>query len=118
AIRFHESKKEKATLVLTHATNPLAFGVVITAEDGKITRFLEKPSWGEVFSDTINTGIYILEPEVLELIPYREEYDFSKDLFPLLLRRDAGLFGYIGDGYWRDIGNLNEYQEAHIDALN
>jgi mannose-1-phosphate guanylyltransferase/phosphomannomutase len=118
AIRFHESKSARATIVLTRAKNPLAFGVVITAENGKITRFLEKPSWGEVFSDTINTGIYILEPEVLELIPYREEYDFSKDLFPLLLRRDAGLYGYIADGYWRDIGNLNEYQEAHIDALN
>ena len=117
AIKFHESKKAKATLVLTHATNPLAFGVVITREDGKITRFLEKPSWGEVFSDTINTGIYILEPDVLEMIPYREDYDFSKDLFPLLLRQDAGLYGYVSDGYWRDIGNLNEYQDAHIDAL-
>ncbi len=118
AIRYHEAKKAKATIVLTHATNPLAFGVVITAEDGKITRFLEKPSWGEVFSDTINTGIYILEPDVMELIPYREEFDFSKNLFPHLLRNDLGLYGYIADGYWRDIGNLNEYQEAHIDALN
>jgi mannose-1-phosphate guanylyltransferase/phosphomannomutase len=117
AIRFHESRKAKATIVLTHATNPLAFGVVITREDGKITRFLEKPSWGEVFSDTINTGVYILEPDVLELIPYREDFDFGKDLFPLLLRQDAGLFGYVADGYWRDIGNLNEYQDAHIDAL-
>jgi mannose-1-phosphate guanylyltransferase/phosphomannomutase len=118
AIRFHEEKKAKATLVLTHAKNPLQFGVVITQDDGKITRFLEKPSWGEVFSDTINTGIYILEPEVLALIPHREEFDFSKDLFPMLLRQDAGLYGCIIDGYWRDIGNLNEYQDAHIDALN
>jgi mannose-1-phosphate guanylyltransferase/phosphomannomutase len=117
AIRFHEERKAKATIVLTHAKNPLQFGVVITREDGKITRFLEKPSWGEVFSDTINTGIYILEPEVIDLIPYREEYDFSKDLYPLLLRQDAGLYGYIADGYWRDIGNLNEYQDAHLDAL-
>ena len=91
---------------------------MITGADGKITRFLEKPTWGEVFSDTINTGIYILEPDAIKLIPYREEYDFSKDLFPQLLRQDAGLYGYIADGYWRDIGNLNEYQEAHIDALN
>ncbi|MEW6511624.1 MAG: sugar phosphate nucleotidyltransferase [Bacteroidota bacterium] len=118
ALRFHEERKAKATIILTHAKNPLQFGVVIARDDGKITRFLEKPSWGEVFSDTINTGIYILEPEVLELIPYREEYDFSKDLFPLLLRQDAGLYGYVADGYWRDIGNLNEYQDAHIDALN
>ncbi len=118
AIRFHEEKKAKATIVLTHAKNPLAFGVVITASDGRITRFLEKPSWGEVFSDTVNTGIYILEPEVLEIIPYREEFDFSKNLFPHLLRNNLGLYGYVADGYWRDIGNLNEYQEAHLDALN
>lgn len=118
AIRSHESRKAKATIVLTHAQNPLQFGVVMTRDDGKITRFLEKPSWGEVFSDTINTGIYILEREVLELIPYRAEYDFSKDLFPLLLRQNAGLYGYVSDGYWRDIGNLNEYQDAHIDALS
>jgi mannose-1-phosphate guanylyltransferase/phosphomannomutase len=117
AVRFHEEKRAKATLVLTHAKNPLQFGVVITQDGGKITRFLEKPSWGEVFSDTINTGIYILEPEALELIPKNQEFDFSKDLFPILLRQDAGLYGCIVDGYWRDIGNLNEYQDAHIDAL-
>ncbi|HEX9006593.1 MAG TPA: sugar phosphate nucleotidyltransferase [Bacteroidota bacterium] len=118
AIKFHEARKAKATIVLTHAKNPLAFGVVITDGNGKITRFLEKPSWGEVFSDAINTGIYILEPEALELIPYRQDYDFGKDLFPLLLRQDAGLYGCVIDGYWRDIGNLNEYQEAHLDVLN
>jgi mannose-1-phosphate guanylyltransferase/phosphomannomutase len=118
AIRYHEEKKARATLVLTHAKNPLQFGVVITREDGRISRFLEKPTWGEVFSDTINTGIYLLEPEAIRLIPHREEFDFSKDLFPLLLRQNAGLYGCTLDGYWRDIGNLNEYQEAHIDALN
>ena len=118
ALRFHEANNAKATIVLTHAKNPLQFGVVITRDDGRVSRFLEKPSWGEVFSDTINTGIYILEPDVLELIPKREEFDFSKDLFPLLLRQDAGLYGHIAEGYWRDIGNLKEYQDAHIDALN
>lgn len=118
AIEFHEQKKAKATLVLTRATNPLAFGVVITDSGGKITRFLEKPSWGEVFSDTINTGIYIIEPEVLKLIPYQKEFDFSKNLFPAMLEQDMGLYGYIAEGYWRDVGNLNEYQEAHLDALD
>lgn len=118
AVEFHEKKKAKATLVLTHAKNPLQFGVVITDPQGKITRFLEKPSWGEVFSDTINTGIYILEPEVLELVPYQEDFDFSRNLFPLLLEKNAGLYGYVSDGYWRDVGNLNEYQEAHLDALD
>ena len=117
AIRFHEERRAAATIVLTHAANPLQFGVVITDEDGKITRFLEKPSWGEVFSDTINTGIYILEPQIRDMIPLRQEYDFGKDLFPLLQRQDAGLYGFVADGYWRDIGNLNEYQDAHIDVL-
>ncbi|MBI3004569.1 MAG: nucleotidyltransferase, partial [Ignavibacteriales bacterium] len=115
--RFHESKKAKATMVLTRVSNPLQFGVVITRDDGKITRFLEKPAWGEVFSDTINTGIYILEPEMMDLVPANEDFDFSKNLFPLMLEHDLGLYGYISDGYWRDVGNLNEYQEAQLDIL-
>ncbi|HVN49159.1 MAG TPA: sugar phosphate nucleotidyltransferase [Bacteroidota bacterium] len=118
AIKFHEQKKATATLLLTRVSNPLQYGVVLTREDGTITRFLEKPSWGEVFSDTINTGIYILEPEVLELIPDKQEFDFSKNLFPLLLERNLGLYGYIAEGYWKDIGSLNEYQDAHSDALH
>jgi mannose-1-phosphate guanylyltransferase/phosphomannomutase len=117
AIKYHEGKKSLATIVLTQVKNPLAFGVVITAEDGKITRFLEKPSWGEVFSDTINTGIYILEPEVLESIPYKKEFDFSKDLFPLMLKNKQALYGYIAEGYWKDIGSLDEYRESHFDCL-
>ena len=117
AIAFHESKRAKATILLTRVSNPLQFGVVLTRDDGTISRFLEKPSWGEVFSDTINTGIYIFEPEVLDLIPKGGEFDFSKNLFPLLLERNLELYGYIAQGYWRDIGNLTEYQDAHIDAL-
>jgi len=118
ALNFHIEKKSMATLLLTRVEKPLQYGIVMTDNEGKITRFLEKPSWGQVFSDTINTGIYILEPEVLDLIPYREEFDFSQDLFPLLLNNNMPLFGYIAEGYWRDIGNLNEYQESQIDCLN
>ncbi len=117
AIKYHEEKKSLATIVLTHAVNPLQFGIVITGDDGRIIRFLEKPSWGEVFSDTINTGIYIIEPEILDMMPPKEERDWSNDIFPQLLREKKALFGYIANGYWRDIGNLNEYQEAHLDAL-
>ena len=118
AISFHHKRKAKASIILTHSKNPLQYGVVITKEDGKISRFLEKPTWGEVFSDTINTGIYIFEPEVLDKIPFKQEFDFSKNLFPLLLKEDIGLFGYIAEGYWRDVGNLNEYLEAHMDCLS
>jgi mannose-1-phosphate guanylyltransferase/phosphomannomutase len=117
AIRFHQQKKAKATLLLTRVPNPLQFGVVLTKENGKIARFLEKPSWGEVFSDTINTGIYIIEPEILEMVPEKKEFDFSKQLFPMLLEKDLDLYGYIAEGYWKDIGSLNEYQDAHMDIL-
>jgi mannose-1-phosphate guanylyltransferase/phosphomannomutase len=117
ALEFHIEKGSKATLLLTRVTKPLQYGIVMTDDDGKITRFLEKPSWGEVFSDTINTGIYILERDVLDLIPFQEEFDFSKDLFPLMLKNDMPLYGYIADGYWRDIGNLEEYRFGQLDAI-
>ncbi len=117
-VAYHESKKSKATLVLTHVNDPLQFGLVITEADGKIVRFLEKPTWGEVFSDAVNTGIYVVEPDVIEMIPYREEYDFSKQLFPLMLKQKLPLYGYSAEGYWRDVGNLNEYIEAQLDCLD
>lgn len=118
AIRFHEERKSMATIVLTRVANPLEYGVVIAGDDGKIERFLEKPSWGEVFSDTINTGIYILEPEIFDHIPAKTEFDFSKNLFPLMLKEKLPLYGYIAEGYWKDIGDINEYRLAHKDVLN
>lgn len=117
AIEFHESNNAQATILLTSVPNPLQYGIVMTDKESNITRFLEKPSWGEVFSDTINTGIYILEPEVVEMIPYQQEYDFSKDLFPLMLKKKMKLMGYVAEGYWRDVGNLNEYQYGQRDAV-
>jgi mannose-1-phosphate guanylyltransferase/phosphomannomutase len=117
AIKYHQSKNALATLVLTPVEIPLEYGVVITEKSGEIKRFLEKPGWGEVFSDTVNTGIYILEPEVLNYIPEGEKNDFSKDLFPLLLKENKPLFGVSLNGYWCDIGNLKQYQEAHLSVL-
>ncbi len=117
AVKFHKDRGALATVVLTRVENPLQYGVVITASDGRITRFLEKPSWSEVFSDTVNTGIYILEPEALALIPTRREFDFSRDLFPTLLEEGRPLYGYVATGYWRDVGDLIEYRLAHRDIL-
>lgn len=117
AIAFHREKQAKATLILARVPNPMEFGVVITDTDARISHFLEKPSTGEIFSDTVNTGIYILEPEVLEYLPCSEEADFSKDLFPLLLMEDEPMYGYIAQGYWCDVGNLETYREAQYDAL-
>jgi mannose-1-phosphate guanylyltransferase/phosphomannomutase len=117
AVDFHIKRRAKASMVLTRVENPLAFGVVIIDENGKIERFLEKPSWGQVFSDTINTGIYILEPDVLDLVPQNAEFDFSKDLFPQMLADKKRLYGFVANGYWRDIGNTDEYAAAHQDLL-
>ncbi|MEH2198683.1 mannose-1-phosphate guanyltransferase [Nostoc sp.] len=118
AIAFHKQNKSKATLILTRVPNPIEFGVVITDEEARIRRFLEKPSSSEIFSDTVNTGTYILEPEVLEYLPANIECDFSKDLFPLLLAKDEPMYGYIAQGYWCDVGHLDAYREAQYDALD
>jgi mannose-1-phosphate guanylyltransferase/phosphomannomutase len=117
AAAFHRAKGSLATLVLTRVANPLSYGVVLTAEDGRIKQFLEKPTWSQVFSDTVNTGIYILEPEVLELVEPGRKVDFSQDVFPELLRRGAPLFGYIAEGYWSDVGSLEIYRKAQRDCL-
>jgi mannose-1-phosphate guanylyltransferase/phosphomannomutase len=117
AWEFHKQKKSKATLILTRVPNPIEFGVVITDEEGRIRRFLEKPSTSEIFSDTVNTGTYILEPEVLEYLPEHTECDFSKDLFPLLLTRNEPIYGYVAQGYWCDVGHLDAYREAQYHAL-
>lgn len=117
AIHYHKRHQSKATIVLTRVPNPIEFGVVITDEDGHIKRFLEKPSTSEIFSDTVNTGIYILEPEVLEFLPANQESDFSKDLFPLLLDKGIPMYGYIAEGYWCDVGHLDAYREAQYDGL-
>ena len=118
AAEFHRQREAAATVILRHVDDPLEFGIVITDDDGRIDRFLEKPGWGEVFSDTINTGIYILQPEVLQFIPQGEEFDFAKDLFPLLLDKGLPLYGFVADGYWADVGHLDAYLEVHRDILD
>lgn len=117
-ISFHKKKKSLLTIALTPVENPLQFGVVITDKNSKIIKFLEKPSWGEVFSDTINTGIYILEPDILEFVPTSGDYDFSKDLFPALMQAQIDLWGCRVEGYWRDVGNPQSYRDVHGDILN
>ncbi len=116
-LKFHADNRAQATITLTSVKDPLQFGVVITDKQGRITKFLEKPGWSEVFSDTINTGIYVLEPEVLDLIPPGENRDWSKDIFPLMLEEGAPLFGCSLDGYWADIGNTDAYLESCNDIF-
>ena len=117
-VEFHRRSGAAVTIGLKSVENPLEFGIVVTDEDGRVERFLEKPSWGQVFSDTINTGIYVLEPEVMRHIPTDRPYDFSKELFPLLLEMGRPIYGYVCEGYWQDIGNLDQYRQANFDALD
>ena len=106
------------TIALKRVENPLEFGVVVVNEEGRIERFLEKPTWGQVFSDTVNTGIYVLEPEVFDHIPADTKYDFSQELFPKLFEMGAPLYGYVAEGYWQDIGSLPQYLAANRDLLD
>ena len=117
-IAFHGEHEALATIGLTPVDRPLEFGIVITREDGSIDRFLEKPTWGQVFSDTINTGIYVLEPEIFELIDPGRPVDFSAEVFPELLREGRPLFGAVTQGYWEDVGALDAYLRVHKDALD
>ena len=105
-------------MTLYRVENPLEYGVVVTDDDGRLGRFQEKPTWGEVLSDTINTGIYVIEPSVLDLVPEDQPFDFSNDLFPILLRENMPLYGCVADGYWTDVGNVEEYRRANVDAVN
>ncbi len=117
-VAFHRERRAAVTIGLKSVPNPLEFGIVVTDDEGRIERFLEKPSWGQVFSDTINTGVYVLEPEVLEHVPTDRPFDFSKELFPLLLEMGRPLYGFPMEGYWQDVGNLEQYRQANFDALD
>ncbi|MGI6168855.1 MAG: sugar phosphate nucleotidyltransferase [Christensenellales bacterium] len=118
ALAFHRQNRASATIVLKQVEVPLEYGVVIIDKNGCVQRFLEKPAWGEVFSDYANTGIYILEPEIFDYIPKGEKTDFAKDVFPKLLADGVPMFGYVAEGYWCDIGGLDQYIGCQWDILD
>src|SRR5438270_8183629 len=114
--KYHKRHKAMATLTLYRVASPLEYGVVVTNNDGRIREFQEKPSWSEVVTDTINTGIYVLEPSIFDYYERNQVFDFSKDLFPLLLRDQKPMFGAVADGYWTDVGSIEEYVRASRDV--
>jgi mannose-1-phosphate guanylyltransferase / phosphomannomutase len=116
-VRFHKENGALVTVGLTRVPDPLEFGIIIVDDDGRIQRFLEKPTWGQVFSDTVNTGIYVMEPEVLAEVPAGEVVDWSGDIFPRLLEKGAPLYGWVADGYWEDVGTHESYLKAQADVL-
>ena len=118
ALGFHRTSRAAATLILHRHSAPLEYGLVLTRDDGRIQRFIEKPGWGQVFTDTVNTGIYLLTRRAMDLVPGDQPYDFGKDLFPLLLSRGAPLYGHVADGYWCDMGDCAAYLDCAADALS
>lgn len=116
-IRFHRERQATATIVLAPVPNPTAYGLVETEKDGRVRRFLEKPKPEEVTCDTINAGIYILEPRVLDYVPEGEPFMFEYGVFPQLLEREEPFFAYTWRGYWRDIGTASSYLQANLDVI-
>ncbi len=114
---FHQEQNADATLILHRHDQPLEYGLVVTEEDGKIIRFVEKPAWGQVCTNTINTGIYFCNPRIFSRIPDNEPWDFGKDVFPALLQDKRPLYGYIASGYWCDIGDCAAYLNCVADSL-
>lgn len=117
-VRHHLGCRALLTLALYHVPDPLEYGVINVHEDGRVAQFLEKPKWGAVTSDTVNTGIYVVDPDVLRRIPTDRSVDWSQHIFPQMLAQGEALHAYIADGYWCDIGTLGEYQRANADLLN
>ncbi len=117
-IKFHEANDALVTIGLKRVPDPVEFGIIIADEEGRIERFLEKPTWGQVFSDTVNTGVYIMAPEVLDHVATGQSVDWSNDVFPKLLADGARLYGYVTEAYWEDVGNHDSYLRVQADVLN
>lgn len=114
---YHKASGAKITIVATAKSDPREYGVVKVGKDNRVLGFVEKPSWSQAVSNLANTGIYIVNPECLELIPDGKSYDFAKDLFPLMLERNMPIYCYNTDGYWCDVGNISAYLECHNDIF-
>ncbi|MHB8190948.1 MAG: sugar phosphate nucleotidyltransferase [Ferrimicrobium sp.] len=118
AFSFHQTHGGLATILLTRVPAPTEFGIVMTDDDGAVQHLIEKPSWGEVFTDTVNTGMYVLEPKVLDRIPTGRPVDFSHEVFPELLSQGESFYGHVETGYWADVGTFAGYLQTHRDILD
>lgn len=114
----HFSSGADLSMALYPHPEPLRYGTVVTDKDNRVISFIEKPQWERVVTDLVNTGIYMLSPRVMELVPKNQPFDFARDLFPLLAQRGFLMKGIRTDGYWCDIGDPKSYLECSMDALN
>jgi mannose-1-phosphate guanylyltransferase len=114
-VAFHRSRGARMTLALHAVDDPSRYGVVETAADGEVTAFLEKPAPGTTDVDTINAGTYVVEPDVLDLIPPEKAVSVEYDVFPRLV--GAGLYALADPGRWRDIGTPDSYLAANLERM-
>lgn len=114
----HRRHRAAVTMALYPHEAPLQYGTVLTDARGKIVSFTEKPQWPRVVSDLVNTGIYVVSPEAMKLVPEDRPFDFAKDLFPRLMAQGEELRGLIMEGYWCDIGTPRAYYRCNLDALD
>jgi len=114
---YHRRKKALATIALSRVEDPTQYGIAIINEDGRILRFKEKPKPEEAFSNLVNAGIYVFEPEAFDLVPKGKNFDFSKDLFPRMLENDLALYGFPFGEYWNDVGRPSSYLQAAEDVF-
>jgi NDP-sugar pyrophosphorylase family protein len=117
-LRLHRERKAKATIVLTPVENPRAYGLVETGPDGRVRRFLEKPGEDEITCNTINAGIYVLEPDTFDRIPKDTAWSIERSFFPSLIERNETFVAYVYDGYWIDIGTPAKYLQVHRDIMD
>jgi NDP-sugar pyrophosphorylase family protein len=117
-LRLHRERKAKATIVLTPVENPGAYGLVETDREGNIQRFLEKPGEDEITCNTINAGIYVLEPDTFNRIPKDTAWSIERSFFPSLIERGETFMAYVYDGYWIDIGTPGKYLQVHHDIMD
>jgi NDP-sugar pyrophosphorylase family protein len=117
-LRLHRERQAKATIVLTPVENPRAYGLVETDGDGRVRRFLEKPGEHEISCNTINAGIYVLEPDTFDRIPKDTAWSIERSFFPSLIERGETFVAYVYDGYWIDIGTPAKYLQVHRDIMD
>jgi NDP-sugar pyrophosphorylase family protein len=117
-LALHRQRQAKATIVLTSVDNPTAYGLVETDAQGNVERFVEKPEPGQIRCDTINAGIYVLEPDTLDRIPAETVYSIERGYFPSLVQNRETFVAYIYRGYWIDIGTPEKYRQAHRDIMS
>lgn len=116
-VAHHTASGSDLTVGLARVNEPIEYGGVVLDDAGRITRLVEKPGWGSVVSDLVNTGVYVVEPHVLASLPARTRLDWAADVIPALLTEGGAVSGYVSDAYWEDVGTLDRYRSVHVDAL-